>query len=65
MGELILTETHKRTIIRAITWRIVATLVTAAYTGISGAIIINVWMTLAHYIHERIWLKLKWGKIPD
>ena len=60
-----MTETHKRTIIRAITWRIVATLVTAAYTGISGAIIINVWMTLAHYIHERIWLKLKWGKIPD
>jgi len=56
-----LTETHKRTIIRAITWRIVATLVTAAYTGISGAIIINVWMTLAHYIHERLWLKLKWG----
>ena len=65
MGEFLLTETHKRTIIRAITWRIVATLVTAAYTGISGAIIINVWMTLAHYIHERIWLKLKWGKIPD
>lgn len=56
-----MTETHKRTIIRAITWRIVATLVTAAYTGISGAIIINVWMTLAHYIHERLWLKLKWG----
>jgi uncharacterized membrane protein len=65
LGEFLLTETHKRTIIRAITWRIVATLVTAAYTGISGAIIINVWMTLAHYIHERIWLKLKWGKIPD
>lgn len=65
MGEFILTETHKRTIIRAITWRIVATLVTAAYTGISGAIIINIWMTLAHYIHERIWLKLKWGKIPE
>ena len=60
-----MTETHKRTIIRAITWRIVATLVTAAYTGISGAIIINIWMTLAHYIHERIWLKLKWGKIPE
>lgn len=56
-----MTETHKRTIIRAITWRIVATLVTTAYTGISGAIIINIWMTLAHYIHERLWLKLKWG----
>ena len=54
-------ELHKRTIVRAITWRIVATLVTAAYTGLSGAIIVNLWMTLAHYIHERAWLKLNWG----
>ncbi len=56
-----MTETHKRTIARAISWRIVATLVTAAYTGISGAIVINIWMTLAHYIHERVWLRTKWG----
>jgi uncharacterized membrane protein len=56
-----LTETHKRTIIRAITWRIVATLVTAVWTGLSGAIVINIFMTIAHYIHERLWLKLKWG----
>ena len=55
-----MSETHTRTIIRAITWRIVATLVTAAFTGLSGAIIINIWMTLAHYIHERLWLKCKW-----
>ena len=48
-----MTESHKRTIARAICWRIVATLITAAYTGLGGAIIINVWMTLAHYIHER------------
>jgi uncharacterized membrane protein len=56
-----MTETHKRTIARAISWRIVATLVTAAFTGLSGAIIINIWMTIAHYIHERAWLKVKWG----
>jgi uncharacterized membrane protein len=55
-------ETHKRTFLRAITWRIVATLVTAAFTGLSGAIIINVVMTLAHYVHERIWLKITWGR---
>jgi uncharacterized membrane protein len=55
-------ETHKRTFLRAITWRIVATLVTAAFTGLSGAIIINVVMTLAHYVHERIWLKINWGR---
>ena len=60
-----MTETHKRTIVRAICWRIVATLITAAYTGISGAIIINIWMTLAHYIHERLWLKIKWGKSAE
>ncbi len=60
-----MTETHTRTILRAITWRIVATLVTAAYTGLSGAIIINIWMTVAHYIHERAWLKISWGKHSD
>ena len=47
--------------VRAITWRIVATMVTAVWTGLSGAIIINIFMTIAHYIHERLWLKLKWG----
>ncbi len=55
-------ELHKRTIARAISWRIVATLVTAVWTGLSGAIIINVFMTLAHYVHERAWLKIQWGK---
>jgi uncharacterized membrane protein len=55
-------ELHKRTIVRAITWRVVATLITAAWTGLSGAIIINIFMTLAHYIHERVWLKINWGK---
>ena len=59
MGNIV--ELHKRTIVRAITWRIVATLVTAAWTGISGAIVINIFMTIAHYIHERAWLKVNWG----
>lgn len=57
-----MTESHKRTIARAISWRIVATLVTAIWTGLSGAIIINIFMTIAHYIHERAWLKINWGK---
>lgn len=58
-------ETHKRTIVRAISWRIVATLVTAIWTGLSGAIVINIFMTLAHYVHERAWLRLDWGKTPN
>jgi len=55
-------ESHKRTMARAVTWRITATAITAVWTGIEGAIVINIFMTIAHYIHERAWLKLKWGK---
>lgn len=55
-------ETHKRTLTRAFSWRITATGVTAAFTGIEGAIVINIVMTFVHYIHERIWLKINWGK---
>jgi uncharacterized membrane protein len=57
-----MSESHKRTLARAASWRVTATLVTAAWTGIEGAIIINIFMTIVHYIHERIWLKIKWGK---
>ena len=56
-------ESHKRTIIRAASWRITATGVTAIFTGLEGAIAINVFMTIVHYIHERLWLKFNWGKI--
>lgn len=55
-------ETHKRTLTRAITWRITATVITAIWTGLAGAIVINIFMTLAHYIHERLWLKVSWGR---
>lgn len=54
-------ETHKRTIVRAVVWRIVATIVTALWTGLSSAILINIVLTVLHYIHERAWLKVKWG----
>ena len=56
-------ELHKRTMVRAVTWRITATLITAVWTGLSGAIVINIFMTLAHYIHERAWLKINWGRV--
>lgn len=58
-------ETHTRTIIKSITWRAVATAVTAVWTGLEGAIIINIWMTIAYYAHERAWLKITWGKRVD
>ena len=57
-----MTELHKRTIVRALTYRIVALLITALWTGLGNAIIIHVILTAVHYVHERIWLKIKWGK---
>lgn len=59
-----MSETHGRTIVKSISWRIVATLVTAYFTGLTGAIVINVWMTVAYYIHERLWTRVRWGFKP-
>jgi uncharacterized membrane protein len=60
-----MTETHKRTIARAVSYRIVATIITALITGIEKAILIHVLLTLIHYVMERIWLKIEWGKVKE
>jgi len=54
-------ETQKRTIIRAIMWRFIAILITIPFTGFSTAISLHVFLTIAHYLYERCWLKVKWG----
>jgi len=56
-------ELHTRTILRALSYRIVALLITAVWTGLSDAVIIHIILTAVHYIMERAWLKIKWGKI--
>lgn len=58
-----MTELHKRTVVRAVTYRIIALLITALWTGLGNAIIIHVILTAIHYAHERVWLKIKWGRI--
>jgi hypothetical protein len=58
-----MTETHARTIARAITYRIVALLITAIWTGLSDAIVIHVILTLVHYLMERLWMKITWGRL--
>ena len=63
-------ETHARTIIRMISYRITAWLLTLpltyVFTGdISSATgyatLLHVLLSLDYYIHERIWLRIKWG----
>ena len=58
-------EQHKRTITRAFSWRVTATIVTALWIGIESAIWMNIVMTLIHFVHERIWLKVEWGLIKE
>ena len=55
-------ETKKRTFCRTISYRIIALLITAIWTGLSNAILIHIILTIVHYILERLWLKVEWGK---
>jgi uncharacterized membrane protein len=58
-----MTELHKRTIVRALSYRVVALFITAIWTGLGDAIIIQIILTVVHYSMERLWLKINWGKI--
>jgi len=55
-------ETKTRSIVKAITWRIIATLIAFVFVGFTAAILINVVQTIAYYFHERGWVHIKWGK---
>jgi uncharacterized membrane protein len=63
-------ETKKRTVVRMITYRITAWLFTIFYTWLfTGSIAaatgfataLHILLSVDYYIHERIWLKVKWG----
>jgi uncharacterized membrane protein len=58
-----MSEQHKRTVVRAITYRVIALLITALWTGLADAVLIHIILTAVHYIHERAWLKVRWGKL--
>ena len=64
-------ETKKRTLVRMLTYRLTAWLFTifctwlftgdiASATGFATAL--NILLSIDYYIHERIWLKIKWGR---
>jgi len=57
-----MSETHKRTLVRTLSYRITAMLITASWTGLGEAVAIHIVLALWHYITERLWLKVKWGK---
>lgn len=65
-------ETKERTVVRMLTYRLTAWLFTILWTylftgDISSATgfatALHILLSLDYYIHERIWLKIKWGRI--
>jgi uncharacterized membrane protein len=65
-------ESKKRTVVRMITYRLTAWLFTILYTwlftgNISSATgfatLLHLLLSIDYYMHERIWLKIKWGKL--
>ena len=56
-------ETHSRTLARTISYRIAALLITALWTGLGDAVLIHIVLATLHYVMERVWLKINWGKV--
>jgi uncharacterized membrane protein len=66
------TETLRRSIFKTISYRVVILILDFAsiylFTGqikvaLDFMIVSNVYTTLGYFVHERIWDKIKWGKI--
>ena len=63
-------ETKQRTIVRAISYRLTAWVFTIFWTWLftgdiakstGFATLLHILLTVDYYIHERFWLKVKWG----
>ena len=58
-----MSETHIRTLARTLCYRITALLITACWTGLGEAVAIHIVLAIWQYVLERVWLKIKWGKM--
>lgn len=63
-------EIKKRTLLRMVTYRLTAWLFTIFWTYLFTGNVVNatgfattlhILLSVDYYIHERIWLKIKWG----
>lgn len=63
-------ESHKRTLVRMVTYRLTAWLFTIFWTycfygdiaeATGFATLLHILLSFDYYLHERIWLKIKWG----
>ena len=57
-----MTETHTRTLARTLSYRFAALAITALWTGLGQAIAIHIVLAVLHYVMERVWIRINWGK---
>ncbi len=64
-------DNHSRSLVKTLSWRIIATLVTFVGLGLltgdwllstSMAVVINVVKMVLYYGHERLWEGVRWGR---
>lgn len=64
-------ETNKRSIVKGISWRVVATTITIAIVyfffdrldlAIAAGMIETVLKVAFYWLHERVWFKIRWGR---
>jgi uncharacterized membrane protein len=67
------TPSRKRSIVKAVTYRLVIVcldfLVIYLFTGkvevaLGFMIVSNVYTTVAYFLHERLWARIRWGNEP-
>lgn len=66
-------ETHKRSMVKSLTWRIIGVFLLGGITWsvthswkdmtLITVLFHSIRMVL-YYYHERVWLRVKWGRIP-
>lgn len=56
-------ESKLRTLIKSFSFRLVALTITAPIIGFQIALGIQIILFFAYYLHERVWLKISWGKL--
>ena len=66
-------ETHKRSIVKSLSWRVVAAIITAVVgwvltgsfkLGLSMGLLDSAIKIGVFYGHERCWHRVKWGRVP-
>ena len=55
-------ESAQRSLVKTLTYRILALLATIPVTGLIMAIEIHILLAIIYYIHERIWTRISWGR---